>query len=550
MGKKTVKNIIAGLLLLALYYIITTKIAFHLHDSQTVIADNWSVIVNGNLQEESILSEVFFPVTNIGDNVELTTVLPDNTLKRPVMRLWIYHSIVRVYVDDELIYSYGEQLYKEGKMVGNGMHWIDLPEKCAGKRVKICFDVTEDAAFSSINPIYLMESSAVAHNLILEDFSNIVISVFLVICGIMLVLISFLFGQGGKEEWILFYVSLFSICVAIWMLSSSCALQLLTNNLNLIAYFEYFSLYLAPIPILLYMYNIQDNRKIRTAIGSLVGLLAAFNIVVFVLNFFNWYHLSKLLSVYHIIAFGSLVLMFVGSIVAWKQRRQQSDRMMLFGLGALAIIVFDEIVRFNVEKYIDLQGLDLSNGFLPLGVLAFMFTLVSSYMYRLMHSFYESVERKTLMQMAYTDGLTHIANRAMCEKVFQERDEEKKPTTIINFDLNYFKKVNDTFGHSCGDELLITFANLLHEVYGNDGFVGRMGGDEFIVVLDETDEAIVDKTLENLNVRVAEINKNERYPFEISFAYGYYSAKDGGELLSDIYKRSDKKMYEQKTSTR
>lgn len=550
MGKRTVKNIIAGLLLLVLYYIITTRIAFHLHDSQIVVADNWSVTVNGNLQEESRLSEVFFPVTNIGDNAELTTVLPDNTLKRPVMRLWIYHSIVRVYVDDELIYSYGEQLHKDGKMVGNGMHWIDLPDNCSGKKVKICFDVTEDAAFSSINPIYLMEASSVAHNLILEDLSNIVISVFLVICGIMLVLISFLFGQGGKEEWILFYVSLFSICVAVWMLSSSCALQLLTNNLNLISYFEYFSLYLAPIPILLYMYNIQDNRKIRTVIGSLVGLLAVFNIVVFVLNFFNWYHLSKLLSVYHIIAFCSLVLMFVGSIVAWKQRRQQSDRMMLFGLGALAIIVFDEIVRFNIQKYIDLQGVNLSNGFLPLGVLAFMFTLVSSYMYRLMNSFYESVERKTLLQMAYTDGLTHIANRAMCEKVFQERGKEKRPTTIINFDLNYFKQVNDTFGHSCGDELLITFANLLQEIYGNVGFVGRMGGDEFIAVLDETDEEIINKSLEKLTAKIDEINKSKSYQFTISVAYGYCITKNGQELLSEIYKKSDEKMYEQKISTR
>lgn len=544
-------SILLLLLLVIGYFVIQSWILQKVEASQILLNDNWTILVNGVEQESNSLKDTFFPVTNIGDRVELTTTLPEQEMKRPVLQLWIFHSVIHVFVDGEQVYSYGEQLHAAGKMVGNGMHRIDLPENCAAKELRICFDVTEDNAYTAIKPIYLMSASSVYRNFLLSNLVEIVISVFLIGAGFLLAIIVIFFGHGNREYINLFYVALFSIGVAIWMLSSYCIMQMLTSNLHLIAYFEYMSLYLAPIPILLFIYHMQDNHIIRHLIVVLTSILVLFDIVVLVLNYFDIYHLSKLLAVFHALAFCVIVLIFVANIVAWRMRKQKSDHMMLCGLAILILFVFGEIVRFNIDKYINLQKIELSKSILPIGVLVFMFTLMASYVYRLVHLFYESVERKTLLQMAYTDGLTCIANRAMCEKVFDEREEEKKPTTIINFDLNHFKQVNDTYGHSCGDTLLVEFARILTDVFGADGFVGRMGGDEFIVILDETDCSVIEKMISDLYDKISVINESGVHPYQMSVACGYSStAENTEESLLKVYKASDKKMYEHKMATR
>jgi len=91
---------------------------------------------------------------------------------------------------------------------------------------------------------------------------------------------------------------------------------------------------------------------------------------------------------------------------------------------------------------------------------------------------YKNIENHRL---AYTDGLTNTNNRAAVDIKFKELDNKYKSNiTIVSFDLNNFKYVNDNFGHHIGDELLIKFAGILQETLGSIGFVGRMGGDEFI----------------------------------------------------------------------
>lgn len=553
-GKKIRGWLINGVLMciiLVSLLVFLSRVGEGVRNSQILLNDNWKVSVNGKMLDETSLSKMSFPVTDMGDHVELNTTLPDDTITRPVLELWIYHSVVNVFVDGKNIYSYGEDLHAQNKMVGNGVHWISLPEDYIGKQIKISYDVTEDDAFTSFRPMHIKAAQNVAKNFILDNLLEIVVSVFLIGCGVMLAIIAIFFSGGNKEYVILFYAALFCICIATWMLCNCCVFQLITDNRHLIAYFEYLSLYLAPIPLLLFIYHLQDGARIRKSLICMVVLLVVFNLLVVILNYFNIHHLSKLLMVYHILGFCSVFIVFIANTIAWKQRKRKSDRMMLCGLVVMLFFVFEEIVRFNIDKYVKIESVDLSKSLLPIGVLIFVFTLVASYIYRLVHMFYESVERKTLMQMAYTDGLTAVANRTKCEEEFKEREDKKKDTTIINFDLNHFKQVNDTYGHKCGDELLIEFAQLLTGVFGGDGLVGRMGGDEFVVILDRTDNSFIDKRLEELNGEIAKINDSEIHPYKISVAYGYSTTKENiGESLVKIYQKSDEKMYINKAKSK
>ena len=96
----------------------------------------------------------------------------------------------------------------------------------------------------------------------------------------------------------------------------------------------------------------------------------------------------------------------------------------------------------------------------------------------------ETLERayeQKILEMARQDCLTGLATRwYLQEYVEQNRDE--KHITCIYFDLDHFKEVNDTYGHQAGDEALAATAELMQQEF-SDGFISRLGGDEFMVVL-------------------------------------------------------------------
>lgn len=548
---KIVINIILICLLLEFYLFVRTEIGENIQYDRVVLQDGWDITVRGETLEEHTLKDAFFPVTNKGEQVVLSTTLKDYQMVNPILQFKIYHSMISVTLDGETIYRYGEELYQQGKMLGSGYFRIKLPEDYAGKRLTICFDVTEDNAFSSISEITVEQSYFIIRNFLLNNIMELLIGTFLLVFGIIVALIILFIGKLGREYRMLFWIALFSIMVAVWMLSNFSILQLFCRNLHTMAYLEYLSLYFAPVFMLMFVYEAQDSGRTKNAVLILAGIMLGFDLVAIYLNIYTTYHFSKILPVFHCLGFCTIVLTTISNLLNLKRKQSKSDRMILCGLGIMVIFLFADMVRFNVDKYFRPKNVNISNSILPIGMLIFIMTMLTSYVYRLVQVFYKNVEKQTLIQIAYTDALTNINNRAMCEKFFQERDIHM-PATVINFDLNHFKEVNDQFGHSVGDELLVAFAGILQENYRNNGFVGRMGGDEFIVVLDNNRKEYVEKTLTSLQNRIQQWNEKQHRDYVISAAYGYCSNTEGqaNSSLWDLYKVSDQKMYENKEKSR
>ena len=95
-------------------------------------------------------------------------------------------------------------------------------------------------------------------------------------------------------------------------------------------------------------------------------------------------------------------------------------------------------------------------------------------------------ENNALLQQVRTDPLTGLVNRGGMQVDLEDRCEKataEEPVAILLFDLNGFKRYNDTFGHPAGDELLTELGGGLREAVGDDGIAYRFGGDEFCVLL-------------------------------------------------------------------
>jgi len=99
-------------------------------------------------------------------------------------------------------------------------------------------------------------------------------------------------------------------------------------------------------------------------------------------------------------------------------------------------------------------------------------------------------EKRLLEKMAITDGLTEIHNHRYIVQKLQEEIERAKrydhSLTVVMFDIDYFKRVNDTYGHQVGDEVLRIVSQLMKDNLRNIDSIGRYGGEEFLIILPET----------------------------------------------------------------
>jgi diguanylate cyclase (GGDEF)-like protein len=170
---------------------------------------------------------------------------------------------------------------------------------------------------------------------------------------------------------------------------------------------------------------------------------------------------------------------------------------------------------------------------------------------RVMH---RSLVRQTeaeqnLKDMATHDKLTGLFNRTYFHDVMQQMEELKtQPVSVLMADIDLLKQTNDRFGHDAGDELIRRAASVLSDCFRTGDTVSRIGGDEFVVLLPNTNEEQAEIIMTRLRTALA--NHNDYYedsPLGISFGI---ATSGPDELLGDVQKRADEKMYEEKMRRR
>ncbi|MEW6622140.1 MAG: PAS domain S-box protein [Bacillota bacterium] len=146
--------------------------------------------------------------------------------------------------------------------------------------------------------------------------------------------------------------------------------------------------------------------------------------------------------------------------------------------------------------------------------------------------------------MSFHDSLTGLYNRRFLEEEMRRLDTARQlPIGIIMVDLNGLKLVNDTYGHSVGDELLKTAAEILKKSCRREDIVARWGGDEFVILLPQTAE----EKARTICKRIKE-NAGKAYieDVPVSFALGVAVKESAGKSLADTLRTAEEDMYKQK----
>ena len=153
-----------------------------------------------------------------------------------------------------------------------------------------------------------------------------------------------------------------------------------------------------------------------------------------------------------------------------------------------------------------------------------------------------------LREKASVDGLTGALNRKAAEQKINTLMQDKEcKGYLLMLDIDDFKTVNDTMGHAIGDLALITLVKLLKEHFRREDIIGRLGGDEFIVLEGAKDEMTGRLLAQKIRAELSEVQEKMQLPFQLSASIGAVVAQPGEEnVLGSYIKQAEKLMYEEK----
>jgi len=205
---------------------------------------------------------------------------------------------------------------------------------------------------------------------------------------------------------------------------------------------------------------------------------------------------------------------------------------------SLAIQLISLVQKFRFEIGILLIGniVAFFGSFIQLSHSTILsFYTFSSVGFIIVYVFFESIEDSV-------DHLTNLFNRRKIYDIIESKILSGKTFSLVSLDLDYLKNLNDEFGHHIGDQAIIDFSRSLHMNFTKEALIGRIGGDEFVLVSELPEDDIINR-LDGIDP-VFQYNSNQ---YEYGFSYGVSHSRGYTELTVDgLLKEADQKMYEMK----
>lgn len=160
----------------------------------------------------------------------------------------------------------------------------------------------------------------------------------------------------------------------------------------------------------------------------------------------------------------------------------------------------------------------------------------------------EKLEKQLVKEKkrAHTESLTGLPNRlgmkAEANGALVQAGRSSTPLSVLFIDLNFFKKINDTYGHSVGDTILRVFARFLKKTVRESDIVTHPCGDEFVVILPSTDLSGAHRVANKISLALRS-RRFTRKSLSLTVSLGAASTEEGLSTFQDLKHRADERMY-------
>jgi len=501
------------------------------------LKDNWTVQFNNQS-----LNNISLPYDlNLQPNSEyiIHTILPNLGNKKNTLLLRSSMQDYEVYLDGILIKEHKEL---EPLIINTPPTslWVlvTLPDNYEGKELMIKISTPINAFSGVINSVKLDSREILLYDLIKSQLFGLIIFGILFIIGIILTLSSFFIKINNDLR--IFYLGLMAIFTSLWILTEARLLQFVVGNRFILGSLAYLMVPLMAIFFALYIreaiFSQEKHKKIILSIVYVFIMLILLN-VMFQINGV----LAYIESMYYtlgVISLGAIIGAYLMIIEIRYYNNETALRLIKFMI-VLLISLGLEIGSFFIGAFNQISS------YLRIGSFIFFLLLIIDTIFYVGESIERRNETLLLEKLAYKDFLTGGLNRTSYEKALELKIEERKEFRLNLLDLNYLKYINDNFGHNKGDEAIKLIYNALETSFNGYGETYRIGGDEFAIILDNTDSELNQKCLDQFNIELEEINRKFVHPLDIAIGSDAYTYEQW-EQFSKFYHHVDQKMYENK----
>lgn len=470
-----------------------------------------------------------------GEPVYITTVLDKKTLGTGDSILFRNRQgRAQVYLGKKKLFDSGK-IYKQPFSLGYGSLWksTEIGTDYDGQKltIKLQPGYSMKAVSGYIPAVYFGTQDSFVVMIFKRVFWALSLTLFLIILGVYDILYG-VFSIHKKKAAPMFFLGLFSVDTALWILIECHILELFMHNMQHIVFLSYFTYGMMPVLLIRFILYDEDFKdkiylKIICFIGILMNLAQQFMAMTGICSQFESQWLNRVYLGLTVI--GLLNALF--SIYRDKEKPKESK----LHLGVFILVVSTILELF----YFFFISKESSGTILIIGMTLFILKAGIDLILEGRRLRKDDLEKEVLKSMAYTDGLTHLGNRFAYE-LEKTRLEKKKDThvTILIADMNGLKQANDTYGHVYGDQVICSTAELLKKAFEDIGKCYRIGGDEFCVLAENTNEVLFQKCIKNMKEKTAELRSDLT---DYGIAYGV--ANGNSQEIEDIFHKADNLMY-------
>ncbi|WP_027205667.1 GGDEF domain-containing protein [Butyrivibrio fibrisolvens] len=519
------------------------------------IEKGWSVHRGDEIYRDVDLHEYDLGVSRHGQVITITNNIDVTDKKHSLVFISKYMS-VSVSVDGEVVYSYGPLYEGHRSFVPKKLHFI-TPFTSEGEHVlNVTYTLFDDDSVYTLPSIYIGSKHDLIRSFLSYHRLAIFVGAFFMVYACLLVSLGVFLALIRKRFLPVILSAALSMLFGLYTYCNNDIFCIVSDQDILFTMLEFVSLFLIPLVISVILYSthpeIGNGRQ-----HFIIGINAVIPIVVVFLHFTDFLYMNRFIIPVQFIVLVEIILIFPQLIRGYFVKRDKRERsedytgidaenyfimgFIMFITCALIEIVI--LIFLKSRQYLSLSTYTGNISFLTLGMLFFVICLFIYYFLNGTDHISTAIVKSQLEGIAYTDPLTGLMNRGMCNKYVETLSGRY---AIVNFDLDRLKYVNDTYGHLEGDRMIKTFAEILSRVFDKADIIGRTGGDEFVAIFKDPEDGLCQNCISELDRKLRIYNdKEDKIRLSVSVGYAYSDETANGEY-PDVFHLADVRMYEMK----
>lgn len=497
-------------------------------NNATILDDGWYVINRNSSQEISLP----YKISNEESSITLYHSYDQVFKDAEYISIFAPRQYIELYYDGVQIFHSNMVLPFDLEEIASFYHVIPLPKNRNVKTVKLLVRPYSDRYRQLITAPYIGSFAEFFEIILQQNIENLIFGSIVFVCGLLFLFLFFLLRKDLKGNHTLSALGIFALLLSLWIIFESTFIQFLLPNPTLCILIKYLSqLFIVP-TVLIFFMNLIKNDSSSILFLFFISLI---NIaIVLILQITGLSNFQDSIFTTHL----GMLIISLTVILYFESCPKEKKQELKTYLPAFYCLIIGTVLEITIY-YVNSHSVSfLIQFFITLFVILFGRSLTL----KTLAFIQESKQAEYYKNLAYMDTATGTFNRTAYHSFIEKYTEQGQQWSIIIFDLNNLKQINDTMGHMEGDHLINGFCHCAQIAFKGFGVLYRIGGDEFVCLCKNTSENHVIICLQELETLLSTYGN---IPISHSYGCDFFTPTKPSDF-KEALKRADVKMYEMK----